>query len=219
MSLYQNKYNGKKILLLGRSQKFIKIFSNLFDKSNINIVPWRQCIESIDLFSQKKLNNPDLLIVCGYNYMSNLYDYEKYSKENIINPYLFIKEITGPDTTIIYIDTEDNPKFKTYSRYRFAKNALACRIFSLKPYIRVSLPVITKLNGRADIYGNFFSKFIFNSLIKIKAINTINHEDLKYIILESLDQDHVNEVLKLDGKYLHIKRTIFVDRLLRFVFG
>ena len=57
----------KKIIVLGKSKKFIKIIKELYVNYEINNFSWRE-IDKIRNF--KLLSNINIIFVCGYDYNS-----------------------------------------------------------------------------------------------------------------------------------------------------
>ena len=54
---------------------------------------------------------------------------EYFTNENVTNPIKLIKKISKETTQIVYINTQNlNKKKCTFSRYKFAKQELACQI-------------------------------------------------------------------------------------------
>lgn len=206
-----------KIILLGNSQKFYDTFSNIFKDKLIIIVSWRNC----DKYLRNKVDkSPDLIVICGYDYCSGLMKFDKFIKTNIVNPISFIDKIASPKTILLYMDTNDSKHQITYSRYRYAKNALSLRLLKYgNQYKRVKLPVILNNQNSADVNGNLLTKFIFNVLIRLKVIDTINLKELKKIIIEALDSELIFQPQILNGRFLKIRRTLFIDRVLRLIYG
>ncbi len=98
-----------KILVLGKSPKFIKILKNIYKKDKIQTISWRD----INIINKKKLTKkPSIILVCGYDYGSHWYSFKKFYDMNITIPYQFIKSISKEKTKIIYIDTIDHLKNK-----------------------------------------------------------------------------------------------------------
>ncbi|MBU3637580.1 hypothetical protein [Polynucleobacter sp. es-MAR-4] len=209
-----------KIILLGNSEKFSFLFGKLFGNASIAIVSWRHCGQVImsDLINHNQ--SPDLIVVCGYDYRSGWYSYRDYLEANIAAPLRLIDKLTGKNTCILYIDTGDDLKTVTYSRYRFAKNSLALELRRYgKQYKRVTLPVLIDSNGLASIYGGKVTKVIFNLLIKLGFVQTTNPNALMSLINQSLNSDLIPDPGVLMPRYLDIKRSVFLDRVLRFICG
>jgi hypothetical protein len=111
----------KKIIMLGNSKKFFELASNLFKDSVIVVIPWREC-SSFDISRLKFY--PDLIIICGYDYMSGWYSYNKYLEINVYKPLSLVKKIMNSKTIIFYADTKNDNLLFTFSRYRYAKRLL-----------------------------------------------------------------------------------------------
>ena len=206
----------KKITLLGRSQKFERIFRDTFPNSKIKIIPWRECGRNI----VKRNASIDLLVICGYDYRSSWYPFSKYIKKNIYNPLGCVKKIAGPNTTILYIDTKDESKNFTYSRYRYAKNQFGKLLMQEFGNVKkISPPVIMNENNKIDIHSDFFTKTILTILFKMKIIESISHQDLLALIKKTMDQNYSNRFRYIKPKFLKIIRPHIIDRLMRLIFG
>ena len=141
----------KKIIILGKSFKFINLIKKLYFNYEINIFSWRKLNKILHSKSSKKIR---LIFICGYDYKSQWYNYKKYYNTNITNPLEFIKKNSSKKTTIIYIDTIDkiksNSKFSSnkfiFSRYEFAKKMLRYEL--VKKYNKIKIielaPVVDK---------------------------------------------------------------------------
>lgn len=205
------------VILLGNSKKFFKIFSTLYKNRLIKVIPWRRCNE----MPNKNFNHfPGLIVICGYDYSSGLKAFDEFYNANVINPLNFLDHMTGPNTKLLYIDTYDSKGSKTYSRYRYAKNQLSQKLLKYEmQYKRLVLPVILDERGNADINGDLITTVIFNMLIRMKAIETVDMKKLRSIILNVIDSDLIPSPANLEGKFLKLRRTLFIDRLLRLICG
>lgn len=204
------------VVLLGNSPKFIESIRKIFKKSSIQVVSWRELVE----FSGRSVQSPDLILVCGYDYKSNWYSLKRYMDVNVYHPARYIDKIIGDDTVIVYIDTGDEASVVTYSRYRYAKNSLALILCKLgKRFRRIVLPVLLDSEGNANIHGGFITKFIFNTLIKLNLIKTTPLKMLEKLLNDSLKESLFDSPRKLTPKCLKFRRSLFVDRVLRFICG
>ena len=210
-----------KILVLGKSPKFIKILKNVYKKDKIVIISWR----NINIINKKKLTkNPSIIFVCGYDYGSHWYSFKKFYDINITIPFQFIKSISKKKTKIIYIDTIDYLKNKkkhkkfTLSRYEFAKKMLRYKLIKKFKYINIiELPPIIDKNKEPMIFGGKITKKIFKFLINYKSVNSINinklkkklHKEKKFI--ETFRASYPKQLL------LKIPRSLFIDRFLRMI--
>ena len=206
----------KEIVLLGNSDKFLTLAKRLFVDASIRSISWR----GLDHAYQKSLTSPDLIIVCGYDYASNWYSFKKYMKVNVELPEKYINTIAGLNTIVLYIDTGDDYLPHTCSRYRYAKNSLSVALAQLgSRFRRVVLPVLLDSNGEANIHGGLITRFIFNSLIRLNLIETTSPLALDKIVVQSLEISIFATPLQLTPKLLKYKRSLFFDRVLRFVCG
>jgi len=207
----------KRITLLGTSAKFIDLAKDLFPEAELTLIPWRLNVQA----SHQTEKQPDLLIVCGYDYGSSLYAYDKYYAANVTHPLAIAKRVAGKDTQVIYIDTLHGTERFTFSRYQFAKNALAVKLgVYFHHLIVLGVPSIVSDAGVVDVHGGILTKFIFNTLIRLGVVQTIASGSLKTMLLDALYKQHNQlKLVTLSPKYLSIRRTLFADRLLRFVNG
>ena len=126
--------NKKKIAIIGKSNKFIKILNSLYPNSKSKIYPWRFIF---NLNNNKILfNKADIILICGYDYNSQWYSYDKYYSCNVTMPIKLTKTLSKKKTIILYIDTISNVKknnfYKSkysFSRYEFAKKELAYKLY------------------------------------------------------------------------------------------
>lgn len=204
----------KKILILGKSNKFIKLVKKIYPESKFIIVSWRE-INSYDLSLKFLKKYIKVVFLCGYDYSSQLYNYERYYQANVSGPLKFLKKIIKKSCKIIYINTLSENKISTYSRYEFAKIELALELKKNYPnFYNVNIPTIINKNDRPLIIGSFFQKIFFNLLIKQKIIKTINERQL-FLFLKKLEKNQITKPLK--PMLLSFRRTLFIDRLLRMI--
>ena len=209
--------NFKNILILGQSEKFIDIVASQFRTANIRIIPWRGCNNYIDL---NKVFMADLIVVCGYDYSSSLYNFDRYIDVNVKLPYKVISALSTQSTIIIYIDTDHGSSRFTFSRYQFAKNILAVKIlkrFNNAHILRI--PTVLNNDGKADIQGGQFTKLIFNTFIRFGLLKAISLVELSKLFLVVLERENHLCINVLRPFFLKFRRTLFIDRVLRFIGG
>tara|TARA_Y100000590_G_scaffold462750_1_gene627682 strand:+ start:89 stop:736 length:648 start_codon:yes stop_codon:yes gene_type:complete len=210
-----------KIIILGKSIKFIKIVKNIYKKDIIQIISWR----NIHIIKKKQLiKKPNIIFVCGYDYESHWYSFKKFYDKNIKFPHQFIKFISKEKTKIIYIDTMENLNNKkkskkiTLSRYEYAKKMLRYKLIKNFKYINViEFPPIINKNQEPMIYGGAITKKIFKFLINYKLVDSISVNKLKkklYVEKNFIRTSTVSYPKKL---LLEIPRPLFVDRFLRII--
>ena len=215
----KTKKHKQKIIILGNSNKFIKIVKSIYKSSSIQIYPWR-LISNYNLKKKKLIKTPEKIFICGYDYQSQRYSFERFYNSNVTMPLNFTKFLSNKKTRIIYIDTLDkisNNKRKknyTFSRYEFAKKELA---FKLNKNFK-NLEIL-KTPPRVDkdkvlIHGEFLTKLIFKFLIRFSLIKTIDIKELKKKLTQS-NSKRKKEKKKLNPILLNIPRTLFLDRLVR----
>ncbi|CAN1513173.1 hypothetical protein MCEHALHM7_00877 [Methylophilaceae bacterium] len=220
MTFRDKKINYKKIYFLGKSKKIISVFSRIFRVKEMEIIPWRDCKNYKFRYSNLSKKDASIIVVCGYDYKSYWYEYSKYLQCNILEPLKIINKISNSKTIIFYINTVNNRGNKTYSRYRYAKFLLGEKLSKKFKYFKsISPSVLVNNNGVADIYGGLIYKLIFNTLIYMKVIETCNSSELNKMILFSIKKHSNHKLKKIDPIFLKIRRTLFIDRLLRFIYG
>ena len=211
------KTNVKKIVLVGKSNKFLGLVNFLFDGAELITVPWRDCLDYVSLTEGI---SPDLIVVCGYDYASSHYGYNRYIEVNVTRPFQLIRALSQASTKIVYIDTEHGTNPVTFSRYQYAKSLLAQKVLSEFDNGRVlNIPTVRDVEGRADIHGGYFTKFIFDLFIKFGLVKTVSLEVMQKMFLCSLESKSQSRLNTLTPCFLGIRRTLFVDRLLRFISG
>ena len=218
------KKKFKNITIIGKSPKFIKIINSLFDKSYIKKYSWRS-INSLRLNDKLIKNKPDLILICGYDYQSYWYSYKRYYNYNITAPLRLVKFLKKKNTLIIYIDTANKVKNQqhalkrsTFSRYEYAKKELAYNLYKNFTNLKIlSVPIIKDNKNKAEIYGNIITKTLFNILIHINLVNSINITKLKRLIKNINLVKKNYKPVKLKPLNLKIPRSLMIDRILRFI--
>ena len=207
----------KKIYYLGRSKKFIRLFSSILNERKNEIIPWRDCENILD----KKIKyKADLLVVCGYDYKSYLYPLDEYIKKNVCNPLNAIKKISNKSTTIFYINTEENLTKTTFSRYRYAKFLLGEKLSKeYKNFKQISPAVLLTEKGNIDIFGSFSLKIILKWCTFLGIIKTTTYRKLKLIVINKLQNSNQIKIHPIEPKFIALKRCQFLDRLLRLIYG
>ena len=204
-------FNYKNILVLGYSKKFLTYIENNFHYKTINIIPWRNT--KISLYKNKKA---DVIIICGYDYGSSSYFYQKYYNININRPFRIVKKFYKSGSIILYINTTTNKNY-TFSRYYYAKHKLNEKLReSFKNVISVELPTIVN-KGHIEIFGFEFTKILFKILIFLKAIKYIEYKSIPFKINNNLRSNIQTKFFKIKGKFLKFPRNLFFDRILRLI--
>tara|TARA_B100000780_G_scaffold264326_1_gene218879 strand:- start:1191 stop:1847 length:657 start_codon:yes stop_codon:yes gene_type:complete len=214
----------KKIAIIGYSHKFIKILRELYPNSEIFIYHWRK-IHKVQIKNNNSLIKADIIFICGYNYQSQWYSYREYYLSNITAPLKLVKFLTKKSTKILYANTLGKIKKndlsiqrRTLSRYQFAKQELACKLYGrFKTLIILEIPVIKDSKNNANIYGGKITKIIFKLMIYLKLINTINNKGIKEMILYRINSKNLMSPKKLRPFFLKLPRSLLMDRILRFI--
>ncbi len=219
------KKKNKKIVILGKSTKFKKIVSSIFYQSEIKVISWRSIkkLKLDDNISEKKV---DLILVCGYDFLSHWYSFKRFYAANISFPLKLIEYMSSSKTLILYIDTtqkiKKNSKIKkryTFSRYEYAKKELAYKLFRKFKNLRIlHTPVIKNNKNKVDIFGNKFMTNLFNILLYLNLVNSVKISTLKKMVNESISKKIKPNPLKIKPLVLSIPRSLFIDRLLRFIY-
>ena len=215
----------KKIVVIGNSYKFIKILNSIYPRSVIKVYSWRN-ISNLDLKKESVLKNINIILICGYDYKSQWYSYNKYYLSNITKPLKLTQFLSTKKSVIIYINTiskiKENTLSKnkyTLSRYEFAKKELAYKLSKNFKLLKIlEMPVIENINGSANIHGGIFTLIIFNFLIYLKLIKTISVNNIKKLIIKKIDSKNIIKHRSLKPIFLNLPRPLIVDRMLRFIF-
>lgn len=209
-----SKYN--KIVIIGKSQKFIKEIKKNYTFKKLDIIPWRQ----IQFYLNKQVVKYNLVFICGFNFSIYLKDKKTFEKKNIFEILNLLEKITNKKTMLIYINTQKtNNKNFTFSRYRYAKQKLAYLIYKKFKNSLIFNSDLIKVDKIISINSNFFSKFIFYFFSKFNLIKTI---DIKKLFLEIKNMIYLKNFPKqknIKGIFLNVPRTQFIDRLLRLILG
>ena len=196
------------IIIIGYSRKFINAIKNKYNNKKIHIFHWRKLV-------RKKINKNVVIFVCGFDYDSLSSDLNIFLHNNVFKIIKFIKRFKKIKK-IYYINTFSKKKLNTFSRYNYAKNLLGYELQSNFINVQiVSIPTIVR-NNKPLIHGNMFSKIIFYILIKLKLIETIEIQNISQLFNSSMKK---NKIKKIHGSYLELPRNVFIDRLLRFIYG
>ena len=203
-----------KILILGKSKKFIKEVKKNLKFKKLVIIPWR----NIKDHYSKDLKY-DLIFVCGFDFKLFHKNFNLFSKKNIYEPLNLIKSVSKKNSKIIYINTQKmNRKNFTFSRYNFAKQKLAYLIKkSYKNVLIIEADLITVRN-KISINSGLISKYIFYLLATFNYIKTVKIEELiKMSFFRKVRSN--NKYKNIKGYFLNIPRNQFIDRSLRLLFG
>ena len=200
----------KKLLILGKSPHFIKLLKNIYSNYQIYITSWRNPI----LFRKF-----DIIFICGFDYSCFHKNLNFFLNKNCVEPINYLKKITSVNSKIIYINTKMSFTKYTFSRYYFAKVQLA-NLLNRK-FINTSIIAIPTIsnNGRIFIFGDCISKKIFSILITFGLVKNLELNTLKKkLYIKNIKfNNYIN--CELNGMMLRIPRSLFLDRLLRFIFG
>ena len=79
------------------------------------------------------------------------------------------------------------------------------------------MPIIKNNKNKAEIYGNFITKTLFNILIHINLVNSIKITKLKRLIKNINLLKNNYKPIKLKPLNLKIPRSLMIDRILRFI--
>jgi len=133
--------------------------------------------------------------------------------------------ISKKNTKIFYIDTVNKisknrylKKKYTFSRYEFAKKELRKVLLNNFKSVKVlTLPILANNENKAEVFGSFFTKIIYNFLIMLNYVKTTNLKNLKRRIIEKISSNKKDKIINLRPGLLNIPRSLFIDRILRFL--
>ncbi|BDU57293.1 hypothetical protein LMORI2_02750 [Limnohabitans sp. MORI2] len=198
------------ILLIGRSSKFEYVVKQAWPEALLTIISWRNTgfIEG----------SYDKIILCGYDYESYMHDYEKYINVNVYWQLHRLNKMNLSKADIIYINTYGIFNWYTFSRYVFAKLKLASLLTDNFNSVYI-LNVPTVLNNMMwkSSYSSI-NPLILDLLLKLKMVTVINTIEL--IELVKCYNLRSGPLRKCPMPFmLNIKRSIFIDRLMRLILG
>lgn len=211
----------KKIIVIGKSLKFIQIIKKIYPNSIVELIPWRSITR---IKKENLLKKPDIILVCGYDYKSQWYSLKKFCKVNIKDPYNLIHYLYKKNTKIIYVNTitklQKTNKIKnfTLSRYEFAKKKLCFIINKKFNNVQViELPPILNNKKEIDIFGGKFTKYVFNFLLYWKIIKFISSYQL--ITIFRHESKYSQKYVPIMPKPILLKfpRPLLIDRVLRII--
>lgn len=156
-----------------------------------------------------------------------IFFFKKYYEVNVIKPFNLIKKISNSKTKIIYFNTINkissnnvSRNSNTFSRYEFAKNELAFKLFNFSKNLTIlDIPIIKDHKNEPLIYGDKISKLIFYIMIKLDLVKSIKISDLKRLIKKNIRNRTKSKPIRQKKIGLFIPRTLFIDRLLRIING
>jgi len=133
--------------------------------------------------------------------------------------------ISKKNTKIFYIDTVNKisknrylKKKYTFSRYEFAKKELRKVLLNNFKSVKVlTLPILANNENKAEVFGSFFTKIIYNFLIILNYVKTTNLKNLKKKIIKKISSNKKDKIINLRPVLLNIPRSLFIDRILRFL--
>ena len=205
----------KKVLIIGNSPKFIKYVKEKINYNFLKVISWRGK-------NQKRNNIYDLIFVCGYNFNTYGCNFEEFQNLNIIYPLKKIVKHSNKKSLVIFINTYDQKQKYTYSRYKYAKIKLAYLISKrIKKFVLLNVPLITDNDSKIMIKSSFVSLCCLSLLIKLRLIETIKIKKLYKLIDNCFERlpiiNNANNINNINGRYLQVPRTQFVDKILRFI--
>tara|TARA_B100000989_G_scaffold284647_1_gene251647 strand:- start:94 stop:732 length:639 start_codon:yes stop_codon:yes gene_type:complete len=212
--LKNNQYN--KVLIIGKSEKFIKEIKKNYTFKKLDIIPWRQ----IHFYLGKKLIKYNLVFICGFDFSTYLKNRKTFERKNIFEIIYLLRKIANRQTMLIYINTQKtNNKNYTFSRYRYAKQKLAYLIFKKFKNCLIFNSDLIKVNEDVSINSNLFSKLIFYFFSKFNLIKTIDIKKLFSKIKNMLYLKDFPKQQNIKGLFITIPRTQLIDRFLRLILG
>lgn len=208
------KKKFKKIVIIGKSNKFILGIKQNFIYNELDIISWRK----INFIKSKK--KYDLIFLCGFNFNTYSSNLNLFYENNIYKPLYLVKKIAKKESVIVYINTKNDKKKYTFSRYRYAKEKLAYELNKKIKNLIIYRADLIKFNNNISINSNFFSKYVFIFFSKLNLIKTIEiHYVLKEIIMLLNNKNYSKQKNNIKSYLLNVPRTQFLDRALRFLIG
>ena len=204
-----------KILFIGESKKFIESFKIALNCNSYDILSWRKIGGRMSLSFDH-----NILVICGYNHQSYHLTYNEYYKANVEAPYNFIIKNFKKNIFIYYINTSFPVKNQTYSRYCFAKHKLSIDLNkTFENFYSIEIPLLLDEKNNVDFYAGLIEKRIALIIMKIKRYQHIKVSELSNLIKTKIENKKKYNLENLNGKYLYIIRTRFIDKILRIILG
>ncbi len=210
------------IVIYGNSPKFITLIQGIFPGALTIILPWRTPKKDAAIILAKSTMPIDLLLLCGYDYDSYSAPENLYLERNVYRILAVCKMITNDSTKIIYIDTLNTNKGRTYSRYLYAKKILGHKLKIALPQTQiVPIPTVFDQQKQIGMQGGIISQMAAKVLIYLGIIRTINFQQL---------QDHIQGAIQspsntlespptLKSILINIPRPQLIHRALRILLG
>lgn len=205
----------ERVLIIGNSEKFIKGFKGALNEEETEIISWRN-LKNIRLDNIKF----DVVILCGYHHESYSMSYKSYFASNVVEPLEFMSIFDEKNTQVIYVNTSNPSKKYTFSRYCYAKHYLAVELNKrFNRFLSINIPLLKNNNGDIEFYSNSFERFFAVIVSRLKKYEILHVNDLPHFLKMSIADQKVYEIQNVQGKYLWIRRTRFVDKIFRLIFG
>jgi len=205
----------KKILFIGNSKKFIESFLIALNCQFYKVVPWREITKIKDLGIDY-----NIVVVCGYHHSSYILNFNEYYNANILDPYNFIYKNINKAVTIYYINTSLPKKNQTYSRYCYAKHKLCIMLRDeFKNLFSIDIPLLVNEKNDLDFHASFFEKKLALLILKLKKYKYIQVNELSDYLKKIIKENPEYLLGDLKAKGLRHRRTRFIDKTLRIVFG
>ncbi|MEC8086122.1 MAG: hypothetical protein VX096_04085 [Pseudomonadota bacterium] len=205
----------ERVLIIGKSKKFIKGFKKALNEENIEIISWRD-------LKHIRLDNIqfNLIILCGYHHESYSMSYKSYFESNVIKPLEFMSTFDEKSTQVIYVNTSNPTKKYTFSRYCYAKHYLAVELNKrFNRFLSIDIPLLKDNKGNMEFYSNSFERFFAVIVSRLKKYKILHINDLPRFLKMKISEQKVYEIGNIQGKYLWIRRTRFLDKIFRIIFG
>jgi hypothetical protein len=197
------------ILIIGNSKHLNNAIHKIYPKRKIKTISWR------GKFKKDISMDYDLIFIVGFDFDSYTKNYKEYLNINIYNPVRAIKKYSNLTTDLVLISTKQESKKYTLSRYRFAKEMIANKLLeSFNNLYVLRFDTFIDKNKSPILKGSNFTKAIFKYLAKIRVIETINLDQVAKQI-KAYKNNSKYEPCLIKGIFLEIKRSQFIDRLLR----
>lgn len=207
-----------KILVIGNSTKFIKFIRSIYEVTEISVISWRSLPDFVKTNSDSSESTWDLLLVAGYDYSISLSNLDEYLYKNVDCAYYICKKYANDSTIIVYINTSNPKKQITFSRYLYAKMLLGCKLSELPGCIYIlSFPTILQ-SGKINIIGGLISQFLFNLVDKCSKVGKVEINSSAILNLKIFNDINKKPFLP-KPLLLKIRRTLLIDRILRFTIG
>jgi hypothetical protein len=206
-----------KALLIGNSPHLHHAIACAFPDAALTVIPWRAAPTSA--FTPAELNGTfDLIFVLGFHYGSYLMKWSDFVKANLETPLAVIEPFASNSIPVIYVNTAAGKKRSTWSRYRYAKEALGSALKARYPQCKiVRFRTFADENREPLVHGPWLQKRLFRFLIAVGIVGISTPSEIVTAFKQFDNADAAP--VDLQPIALAFSRPQWLDRLMRLILG